>query len=245
MVVAVAEDSRGQEHVRPWIEQAKAEYWCLIDPDHRVASLYGMANVPRAVWIDERGRIARPPETAGSTDHFRNMDPKTLTMSPADQSARDAGKAFYVSAIKEWVATGRHALDASAAQEKLPRITDDSALPPRRMAAPARRRGGGEPPSGRRQSAASRILEHVAPVGGSRGGRQGRRAGVLGTRASAGSQALPPASRPTRLPERAARRVTRALPSSFNLDVARDDRMPRRGRSRKDLRPSLRHHIKS
>ena len=83
MVVAVAEDSRGAEHVRPWIEQAKAAYWCLIDPEHRVASLYGMANVPRAVWIDERGRIVRPPETAGSTDHFRTMDQKTLTMSAA------------------------------------------------------------------------------------------------------------------------------------------------------------------
>jgi len=128
MVVAVAEDSRGAQHVRPWIEQAKAEYWCLIDPDHRVASLYGMANVPRAVWIDEQGRIVRPPETAGSTDHFRNMDPKTLTMSPADQSARDAGKAFYVNAVKEWVRTGRHALDAPAAREKLPRITADITL---------------------------------------------------------------------------------------------------------------------
>ena len=128
MVVAVAEDSRGAEHVRPWIEQAKAAYWCLIDPEHRVASLYGMANVPRAVWIDERGRIVRPPETAGSTDHFRNMDQKALTMSAADQAARDAGKAFYVNAVKEWVTTGRHGLDAPAAREKLPRITADIAL---------------------------------------------------------------------------------------------------------------------
>jgi hypothetical protein len=87
-----------------------------------------MANVPRAVWIDEHGRIVRPPENAGSTDHFRNMDPKTLTMSAADQAARDAGKAFYVNAVKEWVTTGRHALDAAAAREKLPRITADIAL---------------------------------------------------------------------------------------------------------------------
>ena len=29
------------------IEQARPEYWSLIDPTHRVASLYGMANVPR------------------------------------------------------------------------------------------------------------------------------------------------------------------------------------------------------
>jgi hypothetical protein len=128
MVVAVAQDSRGAEHVRPWIEQAKADYWCLIDPEHRVASLYGMANVPRAVWIDERGRIVRPPETAGSTDHFRNMNPRTLAMSPADQAARDAGKAFYVDAVKDWVRTGRHALEAPAALDKLPRISADIAL---------------------------------------------------------------------------------------------------------------------
>jgi hypothetical protein len=38
-IVAVAEESRGAEHARPWIEQANASYWCLIDVDHRVASL--------------------------------------------------------------------------------------------------------------------------------------------------------------------------------------------------------------
>ena len=42
MIVAVAEESRGGAHARQWIEQAKAEYWCLIDEDHRVADLYGM-----------------------------------------------------------------------------------------------------------------------------------------------------------------------------------------------------------
>jgi len=28
MIVAVAEESRGAEHARPWIEQAGAQYWC-------------------------------------------------------------------------------------------------------------------------------------------------------------------------------------------------------------------------
>ena len=28
-IVAVAEESRGAEHARPWIEQANASYWCL------------------------------------------------------------------------------------------------------------------------------------------------------------------------------------------------------------------------
>ncbi len=36
MVVAVAEESRGADHARPWIEQAKADYWQLIDTEHRL-----------------------------------------------------------------------------------------------------------------------------------------------------------------------------------------------------------------
>ena len=57
MIVAVAEESRGAEHARQWIEQAKAaRYWRLIDTEHRLRDLYGMVNVPQAVWIDEKGR---------------------------------------------------------------------------------------------------------------------------------------------------------------------------------------------
>jgi hypothetical protein len=134
-VLGAGADDRNAAHaVRPAREESPARHLgdVVILVPHRSgsprASLYGMANVPRAVWIDEHGRIVRPPETAGSTDHFRNMDPETLTMSPADQAARDAGKAFYVNAVKEWVTTGRYALDATAARDKMPRITADVAL---------------------------------------------------------------------------------------------------------------------
>jgi hypothetical protein len=127
MIVAVAQDSRA-DAARPWIEQAKLTYWSLIDSEHRVSSLYGMTNVPRAVWIDEAGHIVRPPETAGSTDHFRRMDLETLTMSAEDQAARDRGKAFYVQAVRDWVLTGRYALDADAARGKLPQVTPEIAL---------------------------------------------------------------------------------------------------------------------
>jgi hypothetical protein len=127
-IVAVAEESRGAEHARQWIEQAKATYWCLIDVDHRVASLYGMVNVPQCVWIDEAGRIVRPPETAGSTDHFRRMDLATRTMSAEDQAARLATRAAYLDAVAEWVRTGRHALDGDTAKAKLPAIAPDMAL---------------------------------------------------------------------------------------------------------------------
>ncbi len=128
MVVAVAQDSGGAADAGKWIEAAHPTYWSLIDVDHRVSALYGMVNVPRATWIDEAGRIVRPPETAGSTDHFRNMDPATNTLAPADMAARQKARAYYMDAIRQWVATGEHALDADAARARLPRATPDEAL---------------------------------------------------------------------------------------------------------------------
>ena len=65
MVVAVAQESRGADHARPWIEQAKSSYWQLIDAEHRLEDLYNLVNVPQAIWIDEQGRIARPPRDGG------------------------------------------------------------------------------------------------------------------------------------------------------------------------------------
>src|SRR5471032_2550884 len=116
MVVAVAEESRGADHARPWIEQAKSDYWQLIDADHQLEDLYNLVNVPQAIWIDEQGKIVRPPETAGSTDHFRRMDLKTRTMSPEDQAERLAVRQAYMDAVRAWVMTGKHALPADAAR---------------------------------------------------------------------------------------------------------------------------------
>jgi hypothetical protein len=128
MIVAVAEESRGAEHARQWIEQANARYWCLIDTEHHAADLYGMVNVPQAVWIDEAGRIVRPPENAGSTDHFRLMDRTTRTLAPEHQAARLAARAAYLDAVRDWVLTGRHALPPDVASRRLPRITPEIAL---------------------------------------------------------------------------------------------------------------------
>ena len=127
MVVAVAEESRGGDHARPWIEQAKSSYWQLIDTEHRLEDLYNLVNVPQAVWIDESGKIVRPPETAGSTDHFRRMDLKTRTMSPEDQAARLAARQAYLDAVRAWVNTGKHALPADAARAALPKVTEEIA----------------------------------------------------------------------------------------------------------------------
>ena len=80
-----------------------------------------MVNVPQAVWIDEAGRIVRPPETAGSTDHFRRMDRVTRSMSPEDQAARLAARTAYLDAVEDWVLTGRYELPDDEVRRRLPR----------------------------------------------------------------------------------------------------------------------------
>ncbi len=127
MVVAVAQESRGAEHARPWIEQAGSAYWQLIDVEHRLSDLYNLVNVPQAIWIDELGRIVRPPETAGSTDHFRRMNLETRTMAPEDQAARQAARQAYLDAVRAWVLTGEHALPAREVRNRLPRVTEEIA----------------------------------------------------------------------------------------------------------------------
>jgi AhpC/TSA family len=128
MVVAVAEESRGAEQARPWIEQSGATYWTLIDPEHRVSALYGMVNVPQAVWIDEHGSIVRPAETAGSTDHFRRMDRDSKVLPPDAFNARAEARALYLDAVRDWVRNGNYALSPKAAARRQPRITTDIVL---------------------------------------------------------------------------------------------------------------------
>jgi len=45
----------------------------LVDEKHTVATLYGMVNVPTAVWIDESGKIVRPTEVAFIDNRYKAM----------------------------------------------------------------------------------------------------------------------------------------------------------------------------
>jgi hypothetical protein len=128
VVIAVAEEGRGAEQARPWIEKAKPSYPCLIDENHVVSALYGMVNVPQCVWIDERGVIVRPPETAGSTDHFRKMDLATRTLAPELLAERNAARTAYFGAVRTWIRTGKHALPGDEARARLPVITPEMAM---------------------------------------------------------------------------------------------------------------------
>ena len=128
-VIAVAMDSREGDPL-PWIEAAKPTYPVLIDRDHRLAELYGVVNVPQAIWIDEDGRIARPAESAGAYEGFRRMNRATREL-PEDVARLTAqAKATYLDAIRDWVERGResaHALGGDRARAHLPAFTEDTA----------------------------------------------------------------------------------------------------------------------
>ncbi len=119
------------EAARPWIEAAKPDYPCLIDRDHHVADLYNLVNVPQAVWIDENGRIVRPPECAGSTDAFRAMNRTTLTMPEEAIAERSRIKTLYIDALHDWVLKGdqsTHALTSERAAARLKRPAPEIAF---------------------------------------------------------------------------------------------------------------------
>lgn len=119
-VLAVALDE--PEAARPWIEAAKPGYPCVIDREHHVADLYHLVNVPQAAWIDEAGRLVRPPETAGTTDAFRAMDRRTFAMPEAAAAERVRVKERYLDAVRDWARRGAasvHALDEARAAAKI------------------------------------------------------------------------------------------------------------------------------
>ena len=127
-VLAIALDTT--DAARPWIEAAKPAYPCLIDVDHHVAALYNLVNVPQAVWIDEAGRIVRPPESAGSDDAFRAMDRNTGAMPTELLAQRQRRKTAYLDAVRHWARHGSasvNALDTREAIARLPKPSDAEA----------------------------------------------------------------------------------------------------------------------
>jgi tetratricopeptide (TPR) repeat protein len=129
MVIAVAMDSREGDPL-PWIEAAKPTYPTLIDREHRLAELYGIVNVPQAVWIDEAGRIVRPPEPAGAYEGFREMNRVTREMPEEVARRTTQAKALYLDAIRDWARNGErsaYAFTADQARAHLPAVTEDTA----------------------------------------------------------------------------------------------------------------------
>lgn len=131
VVIAVAEESRGAETAREWIDLAKPGYPVLIDREHRVADLYNMVNVPQAVWIDEHGRIVRPAETAGSHDAWRSRNRADGTIPDSALALSQQAKQAYRDAVRDWAlhgAASRHAFSPEQARTHLALPDDKVAL---------------------------------------------------------------------------------------------------------------------
>ncbi len=100
-----------------WARKAPPQFTCLIDEEHVVADLYGMTNVPVAVWIDEEGRIVRPTEPAGATDNFRQLNPETFALPDDEVERLEFNRRLYWDAIRDWVAKGRDSEFALSSDE--------------------------------------------------------------------------------------------------------------------------------
>jgi len=155
LIISVAFDTGGVPAVKDWIRPAepvqlpkelldlmgwedsltsrlaRPTYPCLIDEKHVVAELYGMVNVPQAVWINEQGRIVRPAESAGASDGFRTMDRTTWQMAPEVAVEGKKIRTHYVDAIRDWVAKGdasQYVLSPDEARKRLRGSTTNDAL---------------------------------------------------------------------------------------------------------------------
>jgi thiol-disulfide isomerase/thioredoxin len=69
-LVAVALDD-DEERVRHWT--GKASLPPVLDPEHRLSDVFGVVNVPSTVWLDEEGRVAKPPTIAPGDDQFKDF----------------------------------------------------------------------------------------------------------------------------------------------------------------------------
>jgi len=131
MVIAVAQESRGLETAKEFIDLANPTYVVLIDQDHLVSDLYNLTNVPQAVWIDENGHIVRPAETAGSHDGWRAMNREDLSV-PDDAAALVAkAQETYMNALRDWAKNGarsKFAFTDEQARAHLKAPTDKDAL---------------------------------------------------------------------------------------------------------------------
>jgi hypothetical protein len=109
--VTVALDTDA-DAARRSIEAARPGHPSLIDSAHLLDELFGIVNVPSGVWIDERGMIVRPPETAyPCRPAFLDREiPPDAT--PRQAAAIEAVRKLridaetYVAALRDWAANG-------------------------------------------------------------------------------------------------------------------------------------------
>jgi peroxiredoxin len=118
-IYSVALDASAAD-AQPWIEAADVRYPVVVDTAHVTAERYGITNVPSVVWVDEHGRVAKPPTIAPGDDQFK------------DFTQIDA--ATHHEALRRWIDDGE--LPAASDDAPEPRTAEQQlALAERRLAA--------------------------------------------------------------------------------------------------------------
>lgn len=121
---------------RPWIEAASPTHPSLIDSEHRIDELFGVSNVPMAMWIDESGTLVRPaegasikPSTYSKIEITDDMPERTRNVLGEFKQMRDVGDA-YRAAIVDWATHGSDSAYAMTPDEVIaasqPRSGDHS-----------------------------------------------------------------------------------------------------------------------
>jgi peroxiredoxin len=118
-VFSVALDNSAAD-ARPWIEAAAPSYPVVVDTAHVTAERFGITNVPSTVWIDESGRVVKPPTISPGDDQFREFT--------------HIDSATHHDALRRWVHDGE--LPDTSAVEVTGRTSDEQlALAERRLGA--------------------------------------------------------------------------------------------------------------
>jgi tetratricopeptide (TPR) repeat protein len=111
-IVTVALDAAGVDAAGPWIAKANATHPSLIDRGHLLDALFGIVNVPSGVWIDETGKIVRPPEPAHPSRPAYKDRAVPADATPEQRERIETVRALnveserYVAALRDWVANG-------------------------------------------------------------------------------------------------------------------------------------------
>jgi hypothetical protein len=111
------------EDARPYIERvgpthpsqaARNAPVALIDTEHVVAHRYGIINISTVVWIDEEGRIVRPPAIEYGSNMFKEFHGK------------DCGP--HLDAVRAWVRDGVVPMTSDEVAAKQPLPTQEEQL---------------------------------------------------------------------------------------------------------------------
>jgi hypothetical protein len=134
--VTVGLDAGGADAARRWIEAANPDHPSLIDAHHVSDELFGITNVPMAVWIDEEGMIVRPAEPASvEASPLRDMEvpedlPERLHDMLVEVTHIRDDSAAYRAALVDWIDKGsesRYALSPDEVVERSqPRGRDEA-----------------------------------------------------------------------------------------------------------------------